>query len=191
MNNLDVIMHNLMIVKMVREQDKLITGPRFGLRNPTTLRALLRRWNGEDRGRDLENLRSLLSSALCLAQLQNQQSVPPVAPSIFSNTGPPLISAQPNVVTERLIEAICGALEGMHTLTRTYHDDQETCARIELLVRECQDGVNAISPGRFARGGAGPCERGTPPDTTGTDAVVAAVAPSRAPSPCSPRPRDA
>lgn len=147
--NLELVMHNLKIVGMLGEQDKLVTGPTFGLRTPTTYRALVRRWNGENRETDLLNLRNLLCSAICIAQL---------------NEGHPR-----TVGSERLIEAICAALRGMQTLTRTYFDDQETCARIELLIQECRDQILTLRPSAlvstWTSGPASPAAHGTPPST--------------------------
>lgn len=146
--NIETVMHNLKIVGMVGEQDKLITAPRFGLRPPTTLRAIMRRWYGENRDADLQNLRNLMSSAICIAQLN----------SVEAHRGTALHS----VSNDRLIQAVCTALSGMQTLTRTYHDDQETCAKIELLIQECKDRVNAIRPCTYPHEAEAPASRGTP-----------------------------
>lgn len=157
--NIDHILHNLKIVGMLGEQDKLVTSPHFGLRSPTTFRSILRRWYGENREADLVNLRNLMSSAICIAQLHNTRDVDG---SNASN-----IYALRN---DRLIESLCAALTGMQTLLRTYHDDQETCAKIELLIQECRDRINVIRPGIFAndsgvRESVSPSSCGTPRHT--------------------------
>lgn len=134
-------MHDLKIVGMLGEQDKLVTNPRFGLRTPTALRAVWRRWYGESRDTDLQNLRSLIGSAICMAQLHEAQRI--AIASVRTDR-------HNDRQNDRLIEAICTALTGMQILTRTYHDDQETCAKIELLVQEVKDHINALRPGTFA-----------------------------------------
>jgi hypothetical protein len=173
--NAESIMQNLRIVSMIREQDKLVTNPRFGLRAPTAMRSLMRMWLGENRETDLLNLRNLFGSALCLAQLNE-------AAAFRGDATLPLGS----VSTDRLIEAVCSAVEGMGTLLRTYHDDQETCARLELMVQEVKDHVNAMRPHTFAgsgaRGRAGPDASRTPPGSADTQTGRAA-----SPTPSSPR----
>ena len=178
--NTELIMHNLKIVAMVGEQDKLVTAPRFGLRTPTTFRAMLRRWNGESRATDLQNLRSLLSSAVTVAQLHETKR----RVVGFAATRSPSLADKHN---DRLIEAICNALGGMNTLTRTYHDDQETCAEIELLIQEVKDHVNGLRPGTFAEQGsaaresAGPAEHGRPLYTPGMGTPPSASPPRPSP----------
>lgn len=175
--NADQIMQNLKIVAMLGEQDKLTTGPRFGLRTPNLFRSIARRWNGENRENDIQNLRNLLSSAICIAEL-NESRVRDGGSSMGQN--------------DRLVDAIADALGGMRTLTRTYHDDQETCARIELLIDECHHHINALRPGMLGasslpvssrtsshvsshapshtslHASASPSERKTPTDTKNT-----------------------
>ena len=131
--NVETIMQNLRIVGMIREQDKLVTNPNFGLRSPSTFRAVMRRWLGENRETDLQNLRNLFGSALCVARL--------------NDTMPIHVSRAPGAVsTDRIVEAIRVALEGLKTLTRTYHDDQEMCAKIEFLIQEVQDHISSMRP---------------------------------------------
>lgn len=170
-------MQNLRIVSMIREQDKLVTNPRFGLRAPTAWRSVVRRWLGENRETDLLNLRNLFGAALCLAQLNE-------AAAYRGDTTLPLGS----ISTDRLIEAVTDAVRGLATLLRTYHDDQETCARLELLVQEVKDHVNAMRPHTFAppgsaaRAPAGPDGSRTPPGSAGTR-----TGPPASPPPSSPR----
>ena len=160
--NIDTIQHNLKIVAMLGEQDKLVTTPRFGIRSPTTYRSLLRKWYGENRETDLQNLRSLMSSAICIAKLYSERR----DGSEFNN--------------DRLLQSICEALTGMKTLLRTYHDDQEMCARIELLIQESRDQMTTIRPGILECAFASPFARKSPGSTSGTSGLPPAVS---APSP--------
>lgn len=139
--NVELIMQNLRIVSMIEEQSKLVTNPAFGLRPATTFRALVRRWLGENRDTDLQNLRNLFGSALCIARLNEAEA---------QRYGTTALSTVGAVSTDRLLEAVCRALDGLRILERTYHDDRETCAKLELLVQEVRDHVNAIRPGTFA-----------------------------------------
>lgn len=182
--NVELIMQNLRIVSMVEEQSKLVTNPAFGLRPSTTFRAFVRRWFGENRDTDLQNLRNLFGSALCLARLNE-------AEAMRYGGSLPTVGA---VSTDRLLEAVCRALDGLHILQRTYHDDRETCAKLELLAQEVRDHVNAIRPCTFkdeitvgivehigARGSASPVARGTPHGTDRTDGSPPAGPPPPSP----------
>lgn len=162
---------------MVKEQDKLITGPRFGLRSPSNTRAALRWWHGETRERDVYALRSLVSAAVNLAQLGaalDAQDLRTVAGGTSS--------------TERLIEAIRLALGGISVLTRTYHDDHEVCAQIELLLQDARDRLELIRPGSFAYGSASPSVRETSPRSDNTQTAPRADPPPQSPRAC-PSPR--
>lgn len=171
--NAELIMQNLRIVSMVSEQDKLVTNPKFGLRPATTLRALMRWFYRENRETDLQNLRSLFGAAICLAQLHDATS------SMY----------RPHVVggvnKERLVEVICKALDGLHILKRTYHDDQEICAKLDLLTQEVSDHVQALQrverPDSARCGSASPSSHETSCDTYRIDA-----APPEDPPPSSP-----
>jgi hypothetical protein len=175
--DLDGVMHNLRIVAMVKEQDKLITGPRFGLRSPSNTRAVLRWWHGETRERDIYALRSLVSAAVNLAQLSatlDAQDMRNVAGGTSS--------------TERLIEAIRLALGGLGVLTRTYHDDHEVCAQIELLLQDARDRLEFIRPGSCVYGSASPSVRETSPHIENTQTAPQADLPPPSPRAC-PSPR--
>ena len=52
--NQDTVLLNLKVLSMLREHDKLTSGPRLGLRAPSTLRSLSRWWYGETRQQDIE-----------------------------------------------------------------------------------------------------------------------------------------
>ena len=190
--NAELIMQNLRIVSMVSEQDKLVTNPRFGLRPATTWRAMVRRWMGENRDTDLQNLRNLFGSAICLAQL-NEATVH--HPAHHRHCGSNARHAVSIVSTDRLVESIHRALGGLHILQRTYHDDHEMCAKLDLLVQEVEDHVSAIrsepaaaavpplhpTPYTSPRGSASPAGCRSPFDSFGTD-----TAPPAAPPPPSP-----
>lgn len=166
----DTLMQDLRILSMIREQDKLVTTPRFGLRPPSTWRALVRRWQGENRETDLLNMRNLFGTAICIAHLNETEAYRRNTPLGATNT-------------DRLVEAILGALVGLDTLLRTYHDDQEMCARLELLVQDVRDRVCAIRPqSSTARSGsAGPGADGTPRSTRDTQTAESAGPPPSCP----------
>lgn len=123
------VLHNLRIVAMVREQDKLVTGPRYCLRSPTLFRASLRWWNGEGRHTDIDNLRGLLSAAVNFVIVSYDES---------NQTG---------VSVDRLVSEIRSALKGINVLLRTYHDDLDTCARLQTLVQDTQCRLTRFRPG--------------------------------------------
>ena len=163
-------MHNLRIVSLLSEQDKLVTGPRFGLRTPTTFRSLARWWHGEGRETDLQHLRALFSAAICVARLARVEEA---AGRVLGAS----------VASERILDAVMGALDGLRVLMRTYHDDQETCAKLDILVQEAEDLMRPLSHRRLVttarsspprmeesgtRDGASPAGRGSARRTLST-----------------------
>lgn len=139
MNAHDRVVQDLTIVSMLGEQDKLVTNPCFGLRPATTFRAMLRRLWGENRATDLLNLRNLFSTAICLARLNESEAAG------YMHHDKPL-ERFTNFSTDRLLETVCAAVGGLRILKRTYHDDLEMCGRLELLIQEVTDHVQAIRP---------------------------------------------
>lgn len=131
----ETIMHNLYIVSMVKDQDKLVTGPRYGLRSPALTRAATRWWYGEGRQKDLDNLKALLSASI------NMLIICKSSDSTTPNTS--------TVNHERLLNQIKRAIEGVKILVRTYHDDHETSATLNLLMQDAKDRVNTVIPGSF------------------------------------------
>lgn len=118
MDSSEDILHNLKIVAKVSEQDKLVTGPRYGLRNPTLTRSLSRWWNGENRQRDFESLRGLFSAAVNLV--------------IVGSDARHLHALN----VDRLVAQVRQAVDGLRVLVRTYHDDHDMCARLDHLIEE-------------------------------------------------------
>ena len=125
----EALLHNLRIVSKVGEQDKLVTGPRYFLRQPTLLRSVSRWWFGETRHRDIDNLRSLFAAAVNLVIVSAEEKY---------HTG---------VSVERVVTEIKGALGGIDVLLRTYHDDHDICVRLETLVNDTHFRLNKFRPG--------------------------------------------
>lgn len=159
LQDISLLMHNLKIISMISEQDKLITGPsaRFGLRTPTLTRALSRWWYGERRDVDMQNLRALFTNTISVVLIERSLA------SEHGPTNPARLTA-----TDRLVEAVRGALDGLRVLQRTYFDDQETCAALELLRQEVADRLDAATSVGHGRSDARACRlleesgRGTP-----------------------------
>lgn len=130
--DVEVTLHNLKIVSMVNEWDKLSTGVRYTIRSPSTMRSPLRMWFGETRAQDAEHLRLLFAASVNIFHLSTSPGMREVA-GIEQH------------VRGRIEEAIQQAAFGVKKLmTTTYREDSETCARLELLLQETNDRIRAI-----------------------------------------------
>lgn len=116
--DVDNILHNLKILAMLREQDKLVTGPRFALRQPSTARGLFRWWYGEHRQDNIDHVRTLFAAAVNLV-------------IVASDANHQHTFASLDVV--HLIGAIRQALDGVAVLLRTYHDDHDISVQLENM----------------------------------------------------------
>jgi len=130
----ELLLRNLTIVAMAKQNDKLYTlGSTFEIDPPTARRSVMRRWYGEGRLHNIERISDTV-----------QRSMQLVAMTLTETAVPDEVRHDQRMRRQvRFLNALESAQRGVRNLIVTYQTDSTAQVRLSLLDQQIQDFVDA------------------------------------------------
>ena len=162
----DRTLRNLTLLSLVKQNDKLETmGDGFSIYPPTSLRGLVRRWQGEHREANIQRVQECVTSACTyIGQARDELLLAGAAAGLATATGPSSgPSAEPSAGApgslaqakrhhlrlrcDRLQRSLADCRAGIRNLIDTYSDDTAAAVRLRLLIQQIDDFLRVCDGG--------------------------------------------
>ena len=146
---------NLNVLSAISHNDKIMTkDDSFDIYVPTTLRGLVRMWQGERRDHNIDRIRHTVRAAITFATktfeevktLKQSASQSPFVPNPNLQQDHMMQWRSQTVLLQhnRMVDALRDSMKGLQNLLTTYRDDAALSSRIVLIQREIEDFLRVI-----------------------------------------------
>lgn len=138
-------LNNLHVLAALSHNDKLMTNDDlFDIYTPTSMRGIVRMWYGENRGQNVQRVRSAIRMAIGFATTSFDEVNAMLRSEGLEHDGMRLRVDTTAIQYFRMIHALTEARAGLHNLQQTYRDDAASVSQIGILMTEIDDFVNVM-----------------------------------------------
>lgn len=146
----ELILSNLCVLAALSQNDKLCTlGESFDIYAPTSLRGLVRMWNGERRNHNVQRVRQTVRAGIAIAQksVEDTHALREAAATATASDMTMRLRIESLALQHlRMVGALHRASGGLRNLLRTYQEDAALASQITLIISEVDDFVRIIEP---------------------------------------------
>lgn len=143
------VLNNLHIIAAISHNDKLMTNDdAFNIYTPTTMRGLFRMWYGENRGQNVQRIRSTVRGAISFAT-KSFDDASALLPDDAQQEVSEMVKFRVYTVAlqhMRMMQALKSSCRGLNNMLQTYREDAALSSQLSLIEQEINDFVTVWTP---------------------------------------------